>query len=175
MSSRPEPVPDLFRDAGSPFLTIVIPDLVVDPLASPLIGKKPRTVNPGALIGSQETTEGSSGNTPIELEITDGNNFPAIYTGNPSESGIPSGACFTLTGIWNNQHHSPDIYFYCQHSASGMTYYKPGESGTHDGNNNFRINTEYKATYTTTKKTFVESICVESDNGNNITSCGFGS
>ena len=134
-------------------------------------------MRPGALIGSQESKKSSGGNTPIELEITDGNNFPATYTGNPSGSGIPSGTCFTLTGIWNNQYHSPspDVYFYCQHSANGMTYYKPGESGTHDGNNNFRINTGYKATYTTTKKTFVESICVESGNGNNITSCGFGS
>ena len=158
-----------------PRLTIVIPDSVGDLLeVPPLINKKPRTVCPGALIGSQETKKSSGGNTPIELEITDGINFPSTYTGNPSESGIPSGTCFTLTGIWNNQYHSPDVYFYCQHSANGMTYYKPGESGTHDGNNNFRINTGYKATYTTTKKAFVESICVEPDDGNDLSECGFG-
>ena len=36
---------------------------------------------------------GSSGNTPIELEITDGNNFPREY------ANVPSGYCFRLTGI----------------------------------------------------------------------------
>lgn len=34
---------------------------------------------------------GSSGNTPIELEITDGNNFPREY------ANVPSGYCFRLT------------------------------------------------------------------------------
>lgn len=106
---------------------------------------------------------------PVELEITDGNNFPGEY------NDVPSGTCFTLTGIWNNQYHSPDAYFYCQHSQNGMSYYKSGNTPTHDGNNNFRINTGNKVTYTTTKKTFVESICVTSDDGNNITKCGFGS
>lgn len=111
---------------------------------------------------------GSSGNTPIELEITDGNNFPGGYTN------VPSGSCFKLTGIWNNQYYSPDIRFYCQHSQNGLSYYKPGQSHNHTGNNNFREMTGDKATYTSTKKTFVESICVESDDGNDLSECGFG-
>lgn len=38
-----------------------------------------------------DSIEGSSGNTPIELEITDGNNFPREY------ANVPSGYCFRLT------------------------------------------------------------------------------
>jgi hypothetical protein len=112
-----------------------------------------------------DSTEGSGA---IELEITDGNNFPEEYRN------VPSGSCFKLTGIWNNQYYSPNIHFYCEHSTAGLSYYKPGKSPDHIDSNNFRIFTGDKATQTSTKKTFVESICVESDDGNNLTKCGFG-
>ena len=122
------------------------------------------------------SVEFNAASSAIELEITDGSSFPATYTGNPSGTGIPSGTCFTLTGKWNNCDYSPDVFFYCQHSANGLKYYKPGQTTPGStSNNNFREKTGDKLTCTSTKSTFVESICVESDNGNNITSCGFGS
>lgn len=114
-------------------------------------------------------TTSTSTAEPIELEITDGNNFPSRY------NNVPSGSCFKLTGIWNNQNHSPDIYFACQHSQNGLSYYKSGQTPSHTANNNFRENTGSKVTYTTTKKTFIESICVESDDGGTLSYCSFGS
>ena len=118
---------------------------------------------------SASVTTSTSSGVPIELEITDGSNFPS------RRNNVASGTCFKLTGIWNNPNHSPDVYFSCQHSQNGLSYYKSGETPSHTSNNNFRENTGDKVTYTTTKKTFVESICVESDDGTTISYCSFGS